>query len=471
LVINSLISVVAGNEFSGNQAAIVSSSDRGVIARNRIGDSAALEITSAGPGQLVTENIGTAKDLKIKLAGSTQQLFRNHLEGNATIAAESKDIFLIGNKGLSVDLASPGLKLFNPPTYRDPHTNPVIVAGMGRFDLPEIIGGKGKKGKEEAVPPVDITVAQEALNAASKEHPNDVLVLKLKGEFVSKTLAGLELPPNTCLILDGRILADLGLPLDPPWVRGEPVGQVVMLPKTGYSSVSGGKLDAGRQANHPINAFKGSIAVIENVNMTAGSRDGINTKARSKSDPLFIYRCNVYGNNSRGIWTHVATRVHAIANNCSGNNLDGIDLDAHAMDCTALFNTSNGNRRHGVFIEEGVDHNIVFGNVLNDNFATGVHVWNEEVKQNTGPNVVSANECNGNYRGTSVGGRADDKTSHDNLFFNNVTRYNRLNGILAGNSKATGNYFTQCVVGQNVGEDIANHADAVFFNTVDPRAK
>ena len=94
---------------------------------------------------MVTENIGTAKDLKIKLAGSTQQLFRNHLEGNATIASESKDIFLIGNKGLSVDPASSGLKLFNPPTYRDPHTNPVIVAGMGRFDLPEIIGGKGKK--------------------------------------------------------------------------------------------------------------------------------------------------------------------------------------------------------------------------------------------------------------------------------------------------------------------------------------
>ena len=469
LRINSLTSVVAGNEFSGNQAAIVSSSDRGVIARNRIADAAALEITSVGPGQLVTENIGTAKDLKIKLAGSTQQLYRNHFKGTATIAPESKDIFLIGNDGLSVDPSSPGLKLFNPPTYRDPHTNPVIVAGMGRFDLPEIIGGKGKRGNDEAVPSVDIAVAQKALTAASKERPNDVLVLKLKGEFVSKTLAGLELPPNTCLILDGRILADLGLPLDPPWVRGEPVGQLIMLPKTGYSSVSGGKLDASRQINHPINAFKGSISILENVNMTAGSRDGINTKHRDAAHPLFIYRCNIYGNNSRGIWSHCATRVHAIANNCSGNNLDGIDLDAHAIDCTALFNTSNGNRRHGVFIEEGVDHNIVFGNTLNDNFGTGVHVWNEEVKQNTGPNVVSANECNSNYRGTSVGGRADDKTAHDNLFFNNVTRYNRQNGILAGNSKAKGNYFTQCVVSQNVGEDVAAQGSAFFFNTIDPK--
>lgn len=469
LTINSLTSIVAGNEFSGNKAAIVSSSDRGVIARNRIGDVSALEITASSVGQLVTENIGTAKDLQISIAGATQQLFRNSFQGTATLAPEAKDIFLIGNIGLSADPTAKGLKLFNPPTYRQPHKDAVIVAGMGRFDLPVIVGGKNKKGNEEGTAPVDISVVQEALNAASKEHPNDVLVVKLEGEFVSRTLAGLELPPNTCLILDGRILADLGLPLDPPWVRGEPVGQVVMLPKTGYSSISGGKLDAGRQANHPLNAFKGSIAVIENVNLTAGSRDGINTKARNKDHPMFIYRCNVYGNNGRGIWAHVATRVHSIANDCTGNNTDGIDLDAHAIDCTALFNTSNGNRRHGVFIEEGVDHNIVFANVLNNNFAAGVHVWNEEVKQNTGPNVVSANECNGNYRGTSVGGRADDKTSHDNLFFNNITRYNRLNGILSGNSKAKGNYFAQCVVGQNIGDDIIGSKGAFFFNVVDPK--
>ena len=468
LVITSINSIVAGNDFKGNTAAIRSSSDRGVIARNKIADKAALELTAASQGTLVTENIGRATDHQLVLAGSTQQLFRNDLQGTATLSPDAKDIFLVGNAGLSVDPAATGLKFFNPPTYRHPHKDPLIVSGMGRFDMPDILGGKNKKGNEEGTPPVDIAVVQEALNAASQEHPNDVLVLKLQGEFVSKSLAGLELPPNTCLILDGRILADVGLPLDPPWVRGEPVGQVVMIPKTGYSSVSGGKLDGGRQVNHSVNAYKGSVCVLENVNITASSRDGINTKARNKDHPMFIYRCNVYGNNARGVWAHVATRVHSIANNCIGNNTDGIDLDAHAIDCTALFNVCTGNRRHGVFIEEGVDHNIVFGNILNDNFAAGIHVWNEEVKQNTGPNVISANECNGNYRGTSVGGRADDKTSHDNLFFNNVTRYNRLNGILAGNSKAKGNYFTQCVIGQNIQNDIAPHADAIFFNAVDP---
>jgi len=467
LTIHSLCSVVAGNEFSENKVAIVSASDRGVITRNLIGDVAALEITATGVGQLVAENISTTKDLQIKIAGSTQQFFRNDLQGTATIAPGSKDIYLIANTGLTVDPASPGLKFFNPPTYGHPHKDALIVAGMGRFDLPVITGGKMKKSDEEELPPVDIAVVQEALNLASTAHPNDVLVLKLQGEFVTKTLEGLQLTPNTCLILEGRILADLGLPLDRLWVRGEAVGQVVKLPKSGYSSVSGGKLDGGRQANHPLNASQGGVAVIENVNITAGSRDGIYLKGHGA--PVFIYRCNVSGNNARGIWPHVSSRVHSIANNCAGNYHDGIDFDAHAKDCTALFNTTTGNRRHGIFLEEGIQNTIVFGNTADNNFGAGIHTWNEAVKGNTGLNVISANQCNGNWMGTSAGGRAEDKTANENLFFNNVTRYNRRDGIRAGNRYANGNYFTQCVIGQNVEMDIAPNPGAVFFNAIAPK--
>ena len=241
------------------------------------------------------------------------------------------------------------------------------------------------------------------------------------------------------------------------------------MPKTGYSSVSGGKLDCARQAFFPINAKTGSVAVIEGVSLASGAREGINTKTRSK-DPVFIYRCNVYANGGRGIWAHVCTRVHSIANNCVANNMDGIDLDAGSIDGTALFNTCTGNRRHGVFIEEGITHNIAFANTLNANLQAGVHVWNEEVKKNTGLNVISANECNGNRRGTSVGGRASDMTANQNFFFNNICRDNWLNGILAGNSHATGNFFSQIVVGQSNEEDIVNPeiAEAVFLNTIQP---
>ena len=466
LAIDSLNSVVAGNHFSGNHAAIVSGSDRGVITRNEIGDTAALEFTAASTGNLVSENRGTATGLQLKLAGSKQQLFHNHLQGNATLAPESQEILLVSNAGLQADPAAAGLKLFNPPTFDSPHHDAQIVAGMGRFDL-TVPGGISKEPKTVKPEPVDLDVVQKAVDQARTEHPNDVIVLKLEGKYISRSPNGLKLPPNTCLILDGQILAELGIPLEPLWVRSEPLTQIILLPATGYSSVSGGKLDGGRQAFFPINANTGSTALIEGVTLVSGARDGIYTKARDSKDPLFMFRCSVIANNGRGIWSHVASRIHSIANYCIGNKMDGIDLDAGSKDCTALFNISSGNGRHGVFIEEAVNHQIVFGNTLSNNGQAGVHVWNEEVKGNTGLNVISANECTANRRGVSAGGRADDRTANGNLFFNNVCRQNRLDGGMAGNSHAKGNYFSQCVVGQNLQKDLlTSDSAAPFFNNI-----
>ena len=476
LNINSLNSVVAGNTFTANKTDLQSSSDRGVITRNVFGDSPlTIDLTATSKGNLVSENRGLTNDLKMTVGGEMNQIFHNNIEGSVQLSPGIKDSFFVANQKLQVDPAATGVKFFNPPTLADPHTNSVIVVGMGRFDLPLIPGGKKEpkpadKDKPPKIVPVDLALVETEITKAQTEHPNDVLVIHLEGEYICKNPEGLKLPPNSCLLMaaDARILADHGIPIEPQWARAEPITQVVLLPKTGYCSVSGGKLDAGRQAFFPINANTGSVALIEGTSLIAGARDGLNTKARSASDPLFMYRCNVYGNNGRGIWSHVATRVHAIANVCSGNYMDGIDIDAHAIDCTALFNVCNGNRRHGVFIEEAVQNNIVFGNHLDGN-GTGVHVWNEEVKGNTGPNLISANHCSGNRRGIGLGARADDKTAHGNFFFNNVCTENREDGMLGGNSKATENYFSQSVVYGNPKQDLGFNEKAFFFNVVDPK--
>ena len=475
LSINSLNSMIAGNTFSGNKTDIRTSSDRGIITRNTFGKSdRTLDLTPTSKGNLISENRGTADGLTLSIAGESHQLFHNSLSGSAQLAAGTKELFFISNEDLQIDHATPGLKFFDPPTLNRPHTNSVIVAGMGRFDLPLIAGGKKEpkpadKDKPPKIVPVDISLVEAEIAKAQTEHPNDVLVIRLDGEYICKNPKGLELPPNSCLLMaaDARILSDLSIPLEPAWARAEPLTQVVILPKTGFCSISGGKLDANRQAHFPINANTGSIALIESTSLIAGARDGINTKTRKGSDPIFLYRCNVYGNNGRGIWSHVANRVHAIANVCTGNYMDGIDLDAHAINCTALFNTCTANRRHGVFIEEAIKNNIVFGNELHGN-GTGVHVWNEEVEGNTGPNLISANRCSGNRRGIGLGGRADDKTSHGNLFFNNVCTENREDGILTGNSKAKENYFSQSVAFGNGKENIGVSGSAFFFNTVVP---
>jgi alkaline phosphatase/alkaline phosphatase D len=468
LAINSLTSIVAGNNFAGNKWAIRSGSDRGVVTRNLINDPAALELTRESRGNLVTENHSNIAGLTLTLGGRRQEIFRNTLAGRATVLPDTKEILLLGNKNLSVHSPSPGLKVFNPPTFGSPHTDPVIVPGMGRFDL-TVIGAKALQ-KEDPVAPVDLATVQQALTAARAAHPDDVIVLKLEGEYLSRSPQGLELPPNTCVILEGRILADLGIPLEPLWKREAPLTQLIKLPESGFSSVSGGTLDGSRQAFFPINANTGSTALIEGVTLTAGAREGLNTKGRAAADPLYIYQSHVLANNGRGIWAHVATRIRSIANVCDGNRMDGIDLDAASVDGIALFNNCSGNRRHGIFIEEAVSHNIAFGNTLLGNSQAGVHVWNEEVVGNTGKNVVASNECTANRRGVSVGGRAVDKTANANLFFNNVCRDNRLDGILSGNSRATGNYFSQCVVGQNHESDIFHSDTSFFLNIISPAA-
>jgi len=359
---------------------------------------------------------------------------------------------------------------------------------MGRLDITVLGGVKSKKPRVEqkdatgnVIPmaegidtkelPVDIAVVQEAVNKARSENPTNVVVLHLEGDYISKKPGGFVLPDNTCVILAGRILTDLGIPLDPPWQKGAPETQVVLMASNGYSSFSGGKLDGGRQARFGINAGKQgpSISLIEGVNIASSAEDGIYTKGRKSAGPLYLYRNSVFGAGGRGIWTHVSTPVHIIANTSVGNRQDGIDFDAHGHNNTALFNTSSGNGRHGIFFEEAVHNNLAFANRLTGNDC-GVHIWNEEVKGNTGSNIIVSNICEGNRKGVNTGGKADDRTASGNLIFNNVCSGNRVDGISSVNRRSTNNYFGQCVSYGNLRHDIdtSDSTAPYFFNNVNP---
>jgi hypothetical protein len=479
LVIKSLCSVVAGNEFSGNQAAIVSGSDRGVITRNLIDDKQALSLTAESAGILVSENRSHSIGQEVIIAGKNQQLFNNSLSGSVRVEPDSGDVFLVGNPALVGSEAVARVTVFNPPTARNPHKNPVIVPGWDRFDLSvpggaaqvtesvDAVTGKKKTSKKKAVP-VDLVTVQTALDQARAAHPKAVLVVKLEGEYISRDPNGLKLPPYTCVMLQGRILADLNVEREPDYVKADPLSQVVSMPVSGVGSISGGTLDCGRQAFFPVNAAGAGLAVIDGVQLTQGARDGVFTRGHGSKAPVFVYHCGIYGNFARGVWSHGATRVHSIDNAVVGNGMDGIDLDAYSKDGTALYNVSSGNRRHGVFLEEAITHHVVFGNNLMGNGFSGVHVWNQEVKGNTGFNVVAANQCTANVRGITVGGREDDITADGNFFFNNVCLQNRSDGFRSGTGRGKNSYFSQCVVGGNVESDINDQesAKATIFNVV-----
>ena len=440
LTMDSPRSVIAGNDFIGNKSGIVSASVRGVIANNFFSkNETALKLEAASSGNLVTENRSRNNAGSIIVDGSENQIFENDWTFTASPGQEGKNNLFVNNAGSQLPAASAAVSFFDPPTFTNPHTNQMILPGLGRFDLTI-------QGATNRYEPADLVAAGAALRQARTQHSNDVVVARMLGYFVSRSPSGLELPDDTCVILDGSIRADLGAERDPIYKRGEPVTQVVRLSAEGHCSFSGGLIDGGHQVSHGINATNQSVALIESVSIKGAVRDGIRTKGRELVYPLFIKGCAITDSGGRGIWLHVAGNVHTIGKTCVANQQDGIDVDAHAIDCNVLFNVCNGHRRHGIFIEEAVTNNLVFGNQLADNNRSGVHVWNEEVIGNTGGNVVAANLCRGNVKGVSVGGRAADRTAGDNFFFNNVCADNRDFNLVSGNSRATNNYFSQMVI-------------------------
>ena len=453
-------SIIAGNDLIRNNTGVISACDHGMLPRNTFEQNeTTLKLETTSVGNLVTGNRGRGKTGTVSIGGQNNQLFGNDLMTSVRAIRGGDSNLLINNARLQVDTAVRQLHSFNPPTFNNPHTGKVIVPGMGRFDL--AIGGSSNKDQ-----PVDLTVVQDGLQRARDEHSNDVIVLRLQGHYLSHSPAGLQLPSNTCVILDGSIRADLGIAPDPIYNKKDPITQVVRLAPEEYCSFSGGTLDGGRQAFHAINATNESIVLIDGVNLKGSVRDGIHTKGRGLKCPLFINGCSVFDNGGRGIWMHVAGGVHALGNVCVGNNMDGIDVDAYATDCTVLFNVSAGNHRHGVFVEEAVKNNVVFGNNLLGNNQSGIHVWNETVAGNTGQNVIAANRCRGNVKGVTVGGRAADRTASENLFFNDVCLDNRNLNLVSGNSHATNNYFSQFVIDRNAEKQVGvfNKAD-LFFAT------
>ncbi len=376
------------------------------------------------------------------LAGTRNLLARNSFSGALVEEQPGPDNLVIG---AAPRPAATAVRWFDPPTFNDPHRRPSIVPGLGRFDL-EVAGAPERSfaarlrlPPAERAPMVDLAVVQQALDEARAAHPNDMIVCRLKGLFEStSTATGLSVPEHCCVILDGEIRDQR------PVGESYPVEdtQLILLASKGYVSFSGGVIDGDGRAYQGLNAPGRNVALIDGLTVKNAGGNGICTKSHGgPALPMVITGCSVVGSGIRGIWVHVCRAVHVLDCTASGNGLDGLDLDAYALECTALFNTCTGNRRHGVFVEEGIRDNLVAGNRLRDNLGNGVHVWNEAVVGNTGPNAIVANHCAGNSVGLSAGGRAADKTAFGNVFLNNVCEANRRAGIVFGNRFSGENYF------------------------------
>lgn len=485
LDITSLNSVVAGNTFRKNAEAIKSNSNRGAITRNHFAEcSVALNLDMLGENNLVYENTSEGPTA-LSVAGATQTFFQNKMAATVDIVERSiSGSHFIQNPNFKVG-STADAAVFNPPTILNPHKDTNIAPGFGRYDLSFPPAGTNNKDETSAY---DLAKIQPKLDKARTEHANDILVVTLKGTFVARTMEGLKLPDNTCVILDGTIYSNTTVARDPqwkaPWVRGAPTSQLIRMPLKGYSSFSGGTIDGGHQATYGIHAgFSAPLSgLIQSVTIQNCSGDGVYIKGRRNKDPLIVHLCTSNGSRGRGIWPHVCGPVYSLQNHCEANGKDGIDLDAGCKENITMFNTCIKNKRHGVFIEEATHDNIVFANELNENGGRGVHVWNEEVAGDSTNNCIIGNTCRGNIDGVYAGARAkyaatspnkgEETTifANRNFFFNNLCADNKRNGIGAGNNHAVENFFSQSITTGNTAANISSSdsAQPIFLNSGTP---
>jgi len=452
--IDSASSVVAGNVCRGSAIGIEAGSTNGAAARNvLIGNGVGLALLAQSSINFISYNRIAGNDLGIRVAGEKNSIYCNDLDNTKELECAGAGNVIAGHRDLvGAEVEPGGNSYFNPPTFTNNHTDSVIVNGLGRHDI-EIKGGAGRTfHHSKPVPePADLAIAQQAIDQARQEHPNDVIVAHLKGLYTATKSTGLSIPANVCVIVYGSIKAQ-GDAIDWHTLPKETQRdtQVIKMASKGFVSLSGGIIDGRFLPYHVVNAPGQNVAIIDGVTVKASGFNGITTKHHGGlGRPIFIRSCTVVDCAGRGLWAHVSRDAHLIDNVCSGNIADGLDIDAYCMDSTALFNVCTGNRRHGIFVEEGVKRNIVFGNLFADNHDCGIAVWNEAVKGNTSFNSLVCNRCPRNGIGLAVGGRSAEKTSNTNFFFNNRCTESRRAGLRYGNRHSAGNYFAQHVVRRN----------------------
>lgn len=306
-------------------------------------------------------------------------------------------------------------------------------------------------GSSDQSSPTDVLRIRDAIAAARTICGESILVVRAEGYFVSNTPEGLEIPPDTCLIISGTISA--GAVQDSPMPS-----QLLLLAQSGFVAVIGGTLHCNGIVDHAVSALgqvrKGLIksshfVLINSVEMIGAKKDGVYLKARRSSIPFIIFKCTIQSCGSRGIWIHVTSFVYVLNSIFQGNQRDGIDFDAGCKNCAAVGNICAENLRHGIFIEEGACNLTVIGNECFKNVYSGIHVWNEAVNGCTSYNIIAFNICRLNTKGIAVGGRTAERTVKNNCFFNNICCSNSAEGMVIGNTFSERNAFVHSVIRDN----------------------
>eukprot|EP00128_Syssomonas_multiformis_P014460 Colp12_sorted_trinity150504_noHs@28894 len=165
------------------------------------------------------------------------------------------------------------------------------------------------------------------------------------------------------------------------------------------------------------------------LEVTSTGKDAVHLVSNGNRRHRYIVtQCVVSKSQERGIWTQNTRGTILEGNTCIENARDGIDLDSFTCNAVVSQNTTSGNGRCGIFIEEGASRNVIMNNRCDKNdvginiFANAAGVCED--------NVLVGNNCISNtHYGIRIGSLKAPQASNSNVLFRNTTAQNGQVGL------------------------------------------
>jgi hypothetical protein len=466
--VSAAYSSIVNNVSQDNDLGILVDATDNLIADNRLqgNRSGGLRLPASSAKTAVVRNsVLNNPVVGIDLDGSNNLVYANALSNPLNLAEHVAGNWVVPRAGAS--LQAPLSQYFYPPTIDNRHSE-AVMNGRNRFDL-----------AVDAGTTPTISQVQQAYSTARQQHPDDVIVLTLTGQFTLDA-SSLLLQSHTAVILDGAITVP---------ASSKEAQAITAANPSEYISISGGTIELSGRSAEGIFLPSTTMAYIDHVTVKNGGQRDV----RAGKGMIHLARGGGYNilhantvNNSGGrcIWTQNSNARYVVLENYLTNcNQDGVDFDSSTSNSLAISNTSVDNVRYGVFIEQSDSLNKVYGNTATTRGVPGipghaVGIYNNATSSGTrgitDKNTVFANSSDVIADGlrvgsisTATGGVAE--TAHSFLF-NNVARNSRNNGILFDTqfARSVQNYFSQTVLSGN-GTDLNSHpsngaAPPDFFN-------
>ena len=390
--------------------------------------------------------------------GSSNILYQNKISSNLStpISTTGTGIQRICSTDAAYTLSSTQ-EYFYPPTISNQHGDR-LICGRNRTDV-----------TSSATTLSDVKIVYDE---ACKANPTNFIVLHLTAPQITGD-SPINLNSYTSVILDGTINLNQGI-------------AAFISSNSSRICLSGGVINGGNTTGRSGLFFSNcSRIIIEN--MSLNNFGDKNTRVANSDviafvscqTPCIVMGCTLNGGAARGIWTKGGNGYILTDNSSANMNMDGIDIDAYTANALVQFNTTMGNLRYGLFVEEAAKYNQLIGNYSVSN-SMGINVYASVVGP-TSYNSFIGNTCQANPRGLRVGGAKEYETnsmtglvitttnsSEHNFFFNNTVLQtpastNTNDAAVCAQLSGSENYFSQNSLLENA-TNYSQTDSAVFFN-------